>query len=372
MKPIHSGRLERYLGAGILEPLSQSMRGWYGPPIAVATSHGKVYVGGDGEFRGTFREGGFATATDYMEVKLRKARQGISRGVRRVSRQESAYAGFASLSDLISEATAGGKSQQLLFNKVATTATTAGNAFVARNVGSLPAARGVGGTSGTGVACTNATTGALNFVQPTGGDTTHITTLTVQASVISSLLLFDCLWDMTYNHASSTSTAVDSSNRPTRYQTTDTAPGNFISSEITTVLSATAHTITHTYVDDAGNTAEAATAYAAAASAVAGRTNTPAGTWFVTPKSGDRGSRYLTNIAQSTIASVTGISTFFIGHPLVLVPLPMANMPFVYDGINSAFSLERVYDGANLSFMTPAIATTGAITYNGTVRLVSG
>jgi hypothetical protein len=216
------------------------------------------------------------------------------------------------------------------------------------------------------------TTGALKVVQPSGGDQSHITTITLQASAVSSLLLFDCLWDMTYNHASATSTAVDASNRPTRYQTAALAPGNFLSSEITTALSATAHTITPTYVDQDGNTAEAAAAYSAAVSAVAGRANTPAGTWFATLNSGDTGLRYVTNIAQSTTASVTGVSTFFIGHPLALVPIPVANLPFIYDGINTAFSLERVYDGACLSFLTPAIATTGTITYNGLIRLVQG
>ncbi|HET9708380.1 MAG TPA: hypothetical protein VFP39_08755, partial [Gemmatimonadales bacterium] len=170
----------------------------------------------------------------------------------------------------------------------------------------------------------------------------------------------------------STSTAIDSANRPDRFQTAGTAPGSFIGTEITTALSATAHNITVTYVDDAGNTAEAAAAYAAAASAVALRANTPAGTWFVTLNSPDQGARYLTNIAQSTTASVTGTSTFFIGHPHCLVPIPIANVPFIFDGINSAFNLERIYDAACLSFMTPAIATTGTITYNGLIRLVQG
>jgi len=130
--------------------------------------------------------------------------------------------------------------------------------------------------------------------------------------------------------------------------------------------------LTVTYVDQDGNTAEAAAAYAAPASAVAGRTPTVAGQWFVPLNAGDTGARYLTNIAQSTITSVTGVTTWFVGHPLVLVPLPTANVPFVYDGINSAFSLARIYDDACLSFMTPAIATTGNITYTGLIRCVSG
>lgn len=367
MKSTNSQRLERWLGTECVERMSREMRGWYGPPIAVAGVPGRVYATGDGDFVGPIAGGHFGNLADFSRQRARRIMRGWS-----MRQRYTAGAGFASLSDLISEATTGGKMQNLLFNKAATTATTAGNAFIARNVGTLPAARGTAGSSGTGVKCTKATAGALAFTNPSGGDTTHLVNFTVQASAASSLLLFDCLWDMTYNHATATTTAIDGVNRPDRYQALATAPGNFISSEITTVLSATAHTITVTYVDDAGNTAENATAYAAAASAVAGRCNTPAGTWFVTLNSGDTGARYITNIAQSTITSVTGTSMFFIGHPLALAPCPIANMPFIYDGINSAFNLERIYDDACLSFMTPGIAATGSITYNGIVRIVSG
>jgi hypothetical protein len=276
------------------------------------------------------------------------------------------------LSDLISEATAGGKAQDLLFSKAATTATTAANAFSCFNVGTLPAAGGTGGSSGTGRACVRTTAGALGQANPAGGDTQHLTTVTVQATAISSLMLVDRLWDMTYNHASSTSTSIDGSNRPGRYQTAALAPGNFISGEVTSALSATAHNLTVTYVDQDGATAEAAAAYAAPVSAVAGRSPTVAGQWFVPLNSGDTGVRYLTIIAQSTTSSVTGTTSWWIAHPLCLVPQPIANVPFIYDGINSAFNLVRIYDDACISFYTPQIATTGAITYSGIIRTVSG
>jgi hypothetical protein len=47
-------------------------------------------------------------------------------------------------------------------------------------------------------------------------------------------------------------------------------------------------------------------------------------------------------------------------------------VPFVLDGINSAFNLQRIYDDACLFFYTPQIATAATITYTGTVQLVSG
>lgn len=367
-KPTHSSHLERWLTPQMTAMLSEQYSGWTGPPIPIAGVPGHVCMARGGEFVGPIVGGKAAGIIDYTHDRLRR----MARGLRRAAGGNVLGAGFASLSDLISEATTGGKAQDLLFNKAATTATTAGNAFVSRNVGTLPAARGVGGASGTGVKTVRTTTGAMLYANPTGGDTAHLTTWTIQANAISSLMLFDCLWDMTYNHATATTTAVDANNRPDRYQSVALAPGNFISNEITTALSATAHNVTVTYVDQDGNAAEAAAAYAAAVSAVAGRTNTPAGSWFVTLNAGDTGARYLTNIAQSTITSVTGVSTFFVGHPLCIAPCPIANVPFVYDGINSAFSLVRIYDDACLSFMTPGIATTGSITYTGLLRLVSG
>ena len=340
----HAQRLERWLGPAAVDTLSQTTRIWPGPPIAIAGVPGHVYAAPGGGFVGAIEGGYFGNVVDFVAQRHRRVLRQWA-----IRQEAQANAGFASLSDLIPEATAGGKARDFLFQKAPTTGTTVGNAVVARNIGTLPAARGTGGTSGTGVKCTDATTGAFPFTNPTGGDTQHLTTVTVQASAVSSLLLFDCLWDMTYNHASSTSTAVDSANRPDRYQTAALAPGNFISGEITTALSATAHNLTVTYVDDAGNAAEASAAYAAPVSAVALRTPTVAGQWFVPLNSGDMGARYVTNIAQSTITSVTGVTTWFIGHPLALIPIPIANLPFIFDGINSAFSLVQIYDDACLS-----------------------
>lgn len=361
----HSARVERWLGKEQAEHYSAMFRDWYGPPVAIAGVPGAVYAAKGGDFVGGIKGGQFANLLDWMAQRQRR----VFRNFARLSRHK--FHGFSSLSDLIAEATTGGKAQDLFFSKAPTTATTVGNAASAWNVGTYPAAGGTGGTSGTGRKTTKATTGALNFTNAAGGDTLHLTTITAQATAVSSLMLYDRLWDMTYNHATSTSTAIDSANRPDRYQGTGTAPGNFISGEITTALSATAHNLTVTYVDDAGNTAEAAAAYAAPVSAVVGRAPLVAGAWFV-PLNGDAGARYLTNIAQSTITSVTGVTNWWVGHPIALMPFPVANVPMVLDGINSAFNLARIYDDACLAFYTPNIATTGTITYTGHIKLVSG
>jgi hypothetical protein len=366
LKGTHSDKLDRWLGKGQTEVYSQMFKDWKGPPVALAGVPGAVFVAPGGDFCGPIEGGGFASLIDFAEQRQRRVLR------KYMEQQRSKLHGFSSLSDLISEATTGGKSQLLLYSKAATTATTVGNAFSCFNVGTLPSASGVGGTSGTGRKCVRTTTGALRQNNAGGGDTLHLTTWTGQATAVSSLMLYDRLWDMTHNHATATTTNVDASNRPDRYQTTDLAPGNFVSGEITTALSATAHNLTITYVDDAGNSAEAAAAYAAPVSAVAGRSPTVAGQWFVPLNAGDRGARYLTVVTQSTITSVTGVTSWWIGHPISMMPFPAANVPFVMDGINSAFNLQHIYDDACLAFYTPSIATTGSITYTGTIQAVSG
>ena len=281
-------------------------------------------------------------------------------------------AGFTSLSDLINEATANGKRQDLIYSKSGVTAPATAAHQPLWNVGSLPAAGGVGGTSGTGSVPARNATGALGQANATGGDTLHLTTWTGVSGIAGALLLYDRLWHMTYNHATALSTAVDAANRPTRYQTAALAPGSFLTSEVTTVLSATAHTMTFTYVDQDGNTAEANTAASIRVSAAVQTIPLTAPQWTWTLNSPDTGLRYLTNVAQSTITSVTGISTHVIGHPLAILPQPAANVVFVLDGINSAFNLVRIYDDACLALNEFSKTATTAATVTGQIILVSG
>lgn len=349
----HASRVERWLG-GEAEFLSQQAKGWYGPPIAVAGTD--LHVCGDGDFVRLARPSRVQRAfTKWAQRQMRTS-----------------HAGFASLSDLISEMTVGGKRQTLHFSKVGGTG-VAGSPMSLFNVGNWPTASGVGGTSGTGRACTRTTTGALGQADATGGDTLHLVGANVHANIAAmNLMLYDRLWDMTYNHATATSTAVDAANRPTRYQTTGLAPGNFIGGEVTTALSATAHNLTITYVDNAGNAAEAAAAYAAPVSAAAGRFPTVAPSWFVPLSAGDLGVQYITNVAQSTITSVTGITSWWIGHPLAFFACPLANMLYPYDFVGSPIGLERIYDEACLGLIDFQKSATNATTFTGQIVVCAG
>jgi len=363
----HGQRLSNWLGNDVAEQISAAMRHTRGIPIAIAGVPGLVYVAPGGDFVGPIDGGYFGNLADYSTNRFKQILRRFGQKTRGQCNM-----GFSSLSDLISEATNGGKSQYISYSKAPTTASTAGNCSSAWNVGSFPTAGGVGGTSGTGRECTSSIAGALKFANAAGGDTLHFVNWIGQANNVGSFMLVDRLWDMTYNHASATSTNVDSANRPTRYQTAALAPGNQISGDITTLLSATAHNITVTYVDQDGNTAEAAAAYAAPVNGAVNRSPTLTGEWTVILNTPDAGARYITNISQSTITSVTGVSNFSIIHPLAFLPEPIANTPFLIDGINSAFNLERIYDNACLAFITPKIANAATITHSGMIRFVSG
>ena len=100
----HSQKLERWLGREKCEQISRMMKDWYGPPIALGDVPGAVFVCKGGDFRGRITAGQMSPLIDYCE-------QRIKRILRNASRKQlySLHAGFSSLSDIISEATAGGK-----------------------------------------------------------------------------------------------------------------------------------------------------------------------------------------------------------------------------------------------------------------------
>lgn len=107
MASIHSGKLERWLGTATVEQLSQNMQGWYGPPIACSNVPGAVYATPDGDFIGKLNCG---EHTSQFEYYMEKYTAWLWR-LYTASKSTACMAGFASLSDLISEATAAAKRQ---------------------------------------------------------------------------------------------------------------------------------------------------------------------------------------------------------------------------------------------------------------------
>ena len=332
-KPLtHAQMLERWLGAPTVENLSRAMKGFMFP-VPLLNTPGPIYVC-DGEFYGAIQGGA-----------------------------------FASLSDLISEATAG-KKQVLYYQKVGVAGPAAGASQSLWRVGSLPPAGSNAAAAPGGTVFTRTSTGAMQQTDAASGDTLHFVTWTGSANTAqgNALMLYDYLWGVNINHAT---TANSISGVPTRYQTAALAPGNFISGVVTTALGATAHNITITYVDDVGNAAEAGAAMAVRASSAVNTLPFTQPVWRYNLNAGDLGVRNLTNIALSAASS--GNVDWFIGHALAILPhVPSAFLPFIVDGINSAFNLERIYDGAALALMEMFKSATAATTYTGWITVVSG
>lgn len=365
----HAQRLDRWLGDGAADRISQSMKDWYGPPIPLYNVPGKVYAMKGGDFCGAIKGGFFGSLADFTWQRVSRVARNSAKKQNNVLNM-----GFSSLSDLISEATTGGKAQNLTFVK-AGTAGVAGRSNSLFNVGTTPVAGGTGGTTGTGRACTSATTGALLYSNPSGGDTMHVVTITAMGSVgTQMLLLYDRLWDMTHTMTVDPRSC-DAANPPTRYQTAGKAPGNFFSGEVTTVLPAATPTITLDYIDQDGNNVTGAALSTIASAAAVNTVPFTAPNWFYPLSAGDTGLRSLQNSANAinlSAAMASGVVTWFIGHPLAMIPMPTASVPIIVDGINSAFNLTQVQDSACLSFMELSKGSTTATNWWGNIMLVAG
>ena len=317
----HSQRLERWIGRDHLERISQSMLGWHGPPIALAGVPGAVYAGKDGDFVGHVAAGRFGNYVDHMRERTRRA---MSRWARRQLRTYNT--GFASLSDLISEASGGAKSQHFPFQKVGTTGVAnATNSLWA--VGNLPPAGAAGSAAPGGRACDKTTTGAFTFNNPTGGDTQHFVTGHPLATNVGTLLLYDRIFDVTKTMNSTATEAV--TGVPTRYTSTtataqDYAGGNFLFIECTTVLAATAHNWTVClYTNQAGTAAQTIPSVTGNSGNIVNRDDQPTGQFFVPLSSGDTGISALTQMQCSALVA-TGAIDFVMGHAIAWMPCPIA------------------------------------------------
>lgn len=364
----HAARMERWLGRGNIEHLSASMRDWYGPPIAVHGLPGNVMAMRGGDFCGDIREGFECTAFDRFEDIYNR----IKRGARHATsaKQARLFSGFASLSDLIAEATAG-KRQEFLFNKIGPT----GVANVTSSLwqsGPSPAAGGAGSAAPGGRVCNSQTVGGFPYNNPSSPDTLHFVSGYPLATLQNTLLLYDRLFDVAKTMSSTGSEAV--SGVPTRYQGTSgaaAAAGNFLNVVVgATPLGATAHnwtTVTYTDHAGAGSTLPSLTGNA---SAITQRLDHPVNQWFAPLATGDTGIKALT--AMQCSASVTGTIDFVIGHPIAWMPCLIANVVCVVDGINTAFNLARIFDDACLSFLEVIKPAATATTYAGSFTGVAG
>ena len=362
MLATHSGQLERWLGKDAVDNVSRHMRNWYGPPIAVGGVPGRVYAGGGGDFRGRILAGRGATALDHGEGGARR----VASAARRTARNQATQlnAGFSSFSDLVAELSQG-KRRDFRWNKVGAT----GVIQVTNSLwglGPQPAAGANAAAAPGGEAPTDATTGAIPFTNPTGGDTQHIINGWANCEDLgNSLLVYDRIFQVNKTMNSTATEAV--TGVPTRYQAgsgDDYSAGNFLFVEVGgTALAATAHNWTVcTYTDQDGNAGATLPSLVGNSGAIVRRLDHPVGQFFAPLATGDHGVRALTQM-QCSAAVATGVINFVIGHPLFMIPLPLANTSCMVDGLNTAASLVRVFDDAALALLELMKLSTSATTY---------
>jgi hypothetical protein len=365
-RSVHAHRAERWLGAELADKLQASSHYW---PVPVAGVPGDKLLAYRGDLIGAMPRGAFASLSDYLvDAAAQRARAARSLW-RAIGRTRWLAMGFASLGDLISEATTGGKSQRLQWTKTGTTGVVGGMNSLAR-VGPWPAGQATAAAFAAGESPLDSTAGlGYPFTNAAGGDTMHVVSIGAIATVASQLLL---LYDRFYqgNWVLTADTTV--SGVPSRYQSAD-AYGCVISAEVSTVLGATTTTFIPTYMDQDGNTAEVAPASPAFVTASPVNQFPHVGpAWFYQLASADVGVRKLTNL-DILSAAPSGNLNVFLAKPLVFVPLPaLANLPVSYSLVNDLFNLPRVFDDACLCWLELQKSATTLTSYNMHAVLVSG
>lgn len=380
LRSTHSTKLERWLGPEKVAVVSESMRGWYGPPVFLGNmpSGSAVFATGDGDFIGRLAGGDLGSWKDRAWDGLKRVQRSLARASRRMGAKApvTAYAGFASFADFLAELSV---KQQLIgpIVKVGVTGVT-GITNTLWYEGNQPAAGATAGALASGTDHTKATTGALQFVNAAGGDTLHIIGASLFASVTGNcLLLYDRIW--AGEPAINTTSAQTITMTPARYASlTSTAQnycgGNFAFVEVRVVLPATAHNWTLQYSDQAGAAAENAPLLTGVSGAIAKRLDhTAAAPWFIPLNAGDSGISDLTQMTLSaTLAS--GSPCLVLGHPLCMFPFVIpANYMHEFDRVNGSYPwIPRVFDDACLAFLELMKSQTGATTYNGVIYANAG
>jgi hypothetical protein len=366
----HADRLDRFLGPAVTAHLSRAMVDWYGPPLPVAGVPGTVWAHPGGDFRGTAREGGYLHALDFAVAALKRRWQTATHAERQA---RIVGAGFASLSDLISEATTG-KKYDWAFTKVGSTGVVGVTNSLWR-AGNMPPAGSAPAAAPGGTAFTSASTGGFPYPNPAGGDTLHFVWGTCLANFVNTLLLYDLLFGVSKTMASAATEAV--TGVPTRYQSTtssamDYIGGNFLFVQVGgTALAATAHNWTVCTYRDQADAASTLPSLVGNASAIVDRLDHPTQQWYAPLETGDSGVKALTQM-QASASVATGVIWFMIGHPIALLPIPLVNIACQVDGINTAFNLARIFDNACLAFLELTKPATNATTYNGGFAAVAG
>lgn len=229
--------------------------------------------------------------------------------------------------DGIINARAGGNAEDRVIAKASFT-TTASNWFdVFRATGAPTAGVYNATTAPTGTNMNRATTGAwsLGLTNPTGGNKKYLLTMGFNSTVAKN---FGILVDMLTQSGAFRLTVVTAETVATpptllRYAT---GAGVQMSLVVTTASSATAHTFTVTYMNQAGTAGQTVVLSAPATATIASQLAYPTGIGspFVGFQAGDYGAREFKQ-GQSNTALAAGVLVGVLSYPLAFVPGLAAN-----------------------------------------------
>ena len=359
----HSDRLDRWCGAKMTNDLSSLMVGSHFEPVPIVNSHG-LKVCRDGDFIGKIKGGYFGSLQDFdFDEHMREARRRRAL-YRAFGKQVGAISALSSMLGAISA----GKRQDFNVVKVGVT----GVANIANSLWDVGTAPQSGGTSAapSGASVDNTVAGTLPMQSPTGGDSIYFIGACIAPTVANNfLLLYDRYFQANHNMATDPQSITGV---PSRYQST-AARNTFLTVLVTSALGAGTPTLTFTYMDQDGNTAEAAAAQTMVGSAIARRFPFAASVgngWYIPLNSPDNGVRKLTNSDLS--ATNTGNVDLVLGKPVAWIPMPFANVPFKLDGALSPMDFVLLDSAAGLAFLELNKGATTATSYSGSVSLLTG
>lgn len=342
------------------------MRGWYGPPIALADAPGAVWCHGDGDFYGTLAAGYEMSVVDRAIDLYQRSLRAYRRACRP---QPQLAAGFASLADLIAAANSN-KKQNVPFYKALTTGGIGEAyclAYVANHLIATP------GNAPSGTVYDTADSG-LPILPSLDTSDIWFTGAEFHSTAVASFLIYDHLFGVNKTVSSTATEAVTGT--PNRYQSTnesdwDWAGGNFACPITNSNATNTAHNWTVcTYTDQSGNasTFPSCTGYGTSRAWVSDAIPGAISNWFVPLESGDKGVKAITQMQMD--ASSAQARHWMMGHPIGWVSSPIANRVMRAERLTTAIGLVRVHYYACLQLFctSPAGAST---TIQGRMNLVT-
>jgi hypothetical protein len=279
------------------------------------------------------------------------------------------WCGFTTYDSIINAITQGQKFRADWI-KANTTAPVAANWYDMWPVGGMPAVGTYTGTASASRSLTDADVGAMAHGGNVSTATKHLLNVALNSSGgTPTVMLYDRV--LTYEAVPFNAAAANTftnTNTAQRYASAGTS-GMKIAVTAQTVLGATASNITTlTYVNQAGTASrtmpttitQVVTVSAAAPTATLGaRFVATAAGQFLPFQAGDSGARSITNLTTS--AANTGTLCFVLARPLCIIPTQAALSTTLMDTVMQVAGLERIFDGACLSFFTlfpTATATT--------------